>query len=75
MVTENQIIEKLKLAFADAQIAARDLTGGGDHWQVAITTKAFAGKSLVDQHKLVYAALGSLMEREIHALSLQTKEV
>ena len=74
MVTEIAIVEKLKQVFPDAEVIARDLTGGGDHWQVQITTNAFTGKSLVEQHQLVYGALGNWMKREIHALSLQTKE-
>jgi stress-induced morphogen len=51
------------------------MTGGGDHWQVSIETSQFAGKSLVEQHQLVYKALGDWMKREIHALALTTKAI
>jgi acid stress-induced BolA-like protein IbaG/YrbA len=54
---------------------ARALVRGDDgvHFEATVTSEAFAGKSLVQQHRLVYAALGGRFEREdIHALSLKT---
>ena len=51
----------------------RDLTGGGDHYQVVVVHDSFAGKGLVDQHKMVYDALKpELGDERIHALSLKT---
>ena len=44
----------------------------GEHFSAEITTPAFRGKSLVQQHQLVYQALGDLMRRDIHALALRT---
>ncbi|HRX62253.1 MAG TPA: BolA/IbaG family iron-sulfur metabolism protein [Candidatus Competibacter sp.] len=45
----------------------------GVHFEAVVLSEDFAGKSLVQQHRLVYAALGGRMEREeIHALSLKT---
>lgn len=75
MVTAEIIIERIKAHLPTAQIQARDLTGGGDHWSVAIKASEFKGKSLVEQHQMVYAALGELMRQDIHALALDTKEV
>lgn len=75
MVTAEVIIERIKSALPTADIKARDLTGGGDHWSVSIKASEFRGKSLVEQHQLVYKALGELMRQEIHALALDTKEV
>jgi acid stress-induced BolA-like protein IbaG/YrbA len=54
---------------------ARVLVRGDDgvHFEAVVVSDHFAGKSLVQQHRLVYAALGGRMEREeIHALSLRT---
>jgi stress-induced morphogen len=51
------------------------MTGGGDHWQVIIESAHFQGKSLVEQHQLVYKALGDWMKRDIHALALTTKAI
>ncbi len=73
MTTAEVIIAKLKAAMPSAEIKASDMTGGGDHWQVAIKAKEFAGKSLVEQHQMVYKALGDMMKQEIHALALDTK--
>lgn len=64
---------KLQSNFPTADIKATDLTGGGDHWSVEISANEFAGKTLVEQHQLVYAALGDWMKKEIHALALNTK--
>jgi BolA protein len=44
---------------------------GGGHYNVTIVSPAFAGKNLIERHRLVYAALGELMHKDIHALSLQ----
>jgi stress-induced morphogen len=63
---------KLLESFPDAKIVCRDLTGGGDHWAVEIQSDQFLGKSLVEQHQMVYRALGEWMKIEIHALALQT---
>ncbi len=61
--------------FPDAKIRLSDMTGGGDHWQLLIESKVFTGLSLVQQHQQVYKALGEWMYREIHALSLTTREL
>ncbi|MGE0172754.1 MAG: BolA/IbaG family iron-sulfur metabolism protein [Oligoflexales bacterium] len=71
-MTSDQIIGRLKEHFADAKVRASDLTGGGDHWAVRIESREFAGKSLVEQHQMVYRALGDWMRQEIHALKLDT---
>jgi stress-induced morphogen len=63
---------KLAETFGDAQIKVSDMTGGGDHWQVQIVSTKFTDKSLIEQHQMVYAALGDWMKKEIHALALST---
>ena len=72
MVTQDQIVSRIQENIADATVQARDLTGGGDHWQVVVRSPAFAEKSLVQQHQMVYQALGEWMHKEIHALALDT---
>lgn len=47
--------------------------GGGTHWRLAIVAAAFAGKSTVARHRLIYQALGDLMENPIHALSIDAR--
>ena len=65
----------LEQAFPDAtELSVLDRTGGGDHFQVAVTSSRFAGLSLVDQHKLVYDALATpLADGSIHELRIKTK--
>ena len=49
-----------------------EVSGDGQHWEAVIVSSAFAGKSRVQRHQLVYAALGDRMREEIHALSMRT---
>lgn len=44
---------------------------GGSHWQLTIVSEAFRGKNAVARHRMVYEALGDLMERDIHALRIE----
>ena len=44
---------------------------GGSHWRLAIVSEAFRGKNAVARHRMVYAALGDLMKRDIHALKIE----
>jgi stress-induced morphogen len=66
------IKDQLMQHFPDATIKLKDLTGGGDHWSLEISSAAFNGKSLVQQHQLVYRALQHWINKEIHALALST---
>ena len=66
-------IEKLiREALPDADVTITDLAGDGDHYSARIVSSAFAGKTRVQQHKLVYEALGGRMGGELHALQLHT---
>ncbi len=49
-----------------------EVNGDGHHFEAVIVSGAFRGKSRVQQHQLVYRALGERMREEIHALSMQT---
>ena len=62
----------LKRAFPDAQIEIVDLAGDGDHWSARVVSEAFRGKRLVQQHQMVYQAIGPQMGGALHALALQT---
>lgn len=62
----------LREAFADADIVIQDLAGDGDHYKALIRSDAFAGKSRVAQHQMVYAALKGRMGGQLHALALET---
>ncbi len=66
------IVTMISTAIPDARVVMTDLAGDGDHYQAEIYALSFAGKSRIDQHKLVYAALGNKMGGELHALSIKT---
>ena len=70
-----QLESLLRDAFPDAQeLRVDDRTGGGDHFQVTVASRRFAGLSLVDQHRLVYDALAApLADGSIHELRIKTK--
>ena len=66
-------IEKLiKAALPDAKVVIRDLAGDGDHYAATVVSAAFAGKSKIQQHQMVYGALGGRMGGVLHALKLTT---
>ena len=66
-------IERLiREALPDARVEIRDLAGDGDHYAATVISEAFRGKTRVQQHQIVYAALKGRMGGELHALALQT---
>ena len=66
-------IERLiKSKLPDAQIVIRDLAGDGDHYAAHVVSIAFKGKTRVQQHQMVYDALGGRMGGALHALALTT---
>lgn len=72
MIEPEALHRELEEAFPGAVITITDLTGTRDHYQVSIVAEAFRGQTRMRQHKLVYEALGALMQGPIHALSLKT---
>jgi len=72
MISPDTVRELLSRAFPDVDLELTDLTGTQDHYQARIVSTAFAGKSLIEQHQLVYGALGEAMNGPIHALALKT---
>jgi len=62
----------IKAAFPDAEVTIEDLRGDGDHYAATVVCAAFKGKSRVQQHQMVYAALSGRMGGALHALALQT---
>jgi stress-induced morphogen len=68
-----EIERMIKDALPDAEVTIQDLAGDGDHYAATIVSGAFEGKSRVQQHQLVYAALQGRMGNELHALALNTR--
>jgi len=69
---QGEIVRMIKEALPDADVVIEDLRGDGDHYSARVVSKEFAGKSRVQQHQMVYAALQGRMGGELHALALQT---
>jgi stress-induced morphogen len=73
MAMDAREIERLiKAAIPDARIEIRDLAGDGDHYAATVTSAVFKGKTRVQQHQRVYAALQGRMGGALHALALTT---
>ena len=70
---KEEIEAKIRAALPDARVELRDLTGTSDHWVAVVVSAAFAGKSLIERHRMVFAALSEEMKGPIHALTLKTK--
>jgi len=74
MIAPDRIRAMLLSAFPGADIDVKDLTGTQDHFEATIVAAQFAGKSRIEQHQMVYRALGDSMKADIHALALTTRE-
>ncbi|MBC7799624.1 MAG: BolA family transcriptional regulator [Gemmatimonadaceae bacterium] len=68
----NEIEALIRSALPDAQVTIEDLAGDGDHYAATVVSEAFRGRSRVQQHQMVYAALQGRMGGALHALALQT---
>ena len=71
-ITAEEIHALIKSAIPDAQVQVRDFTGGGDHYEAVVVSAAFAGKTKVARHRMIYGALQEAMVQRIHALALTT---
>ena len=71
-MSAGEIEQMIKEAIPDAEVRIDDLRGDGDHYAAVITSTAFVGKTRVQQHQMVYAALQGRMGNELPAVALQT---
>lgn len=69
MVTPEQLKTWISSGFDNAEISVE---GDGHHFEAVIVASEFEGKSRIQRHQLVYAALGDKMKAEVHALSMKT---
>ena len=72
-MTKDNIEELIKQSIPDAKVTIEDLRGDGDHYSAIVVSKSFDGKSMIQQHKMVYKSLQGKMGNELHALELKTK--
>ncbi len=73
MISSDTLATLIQTHLPGAEVQIQDLTGTGDHYQAVVVSEAFSGKSLVQQHQLVYQAVNTVMAtEELHALALKT---
>ncbi|MDC0714489.1 BolA family transcriptional regulator [Stigmatella sp. ncwal1] len=73
MLNEESLRHRILEALPGSEVVVRDTTGTGDHFEAQVVSPAFTGKTMVQQHKLVYAPLQPLLATgELHALALKT---
>ncbi len=73
--TSAELKQRIEAAIPGARAEVEDYTGGGDHFRATVTAEAFAGRSRIEQHRLVYEVFGAEIGGPIHALSLKTAAV
>lgn len=71
-MSADEIYDLIMAALPDASVTVKDLVGDSNHFQAVIVSPSFAGKSKIQQHQMVYQAIGPRMGNELHALSLKT---
>ena len=69
-----EIENLIKEGLPDAKVEIQDLAGDGNHYSATISSSKFAGKTKIEQHKMVYNSLKGKMGNELHALAIKTKE-
>lgn len=75
-MTTDEVKRLIEAGIEGAEASVTDLTGTGDHFRADVVAAAFDGKSMIQQHKMVYGALGTHIEGSsapIHALQLFTR--
>lgn len=71
-MSAEEIEGMIRAALPDAEVEITDLAGDGDHYAATVTSAQFAGKNRIQQHRLVFDALGGKMGGTLHALQLTT---
>lgn len=71
-IAQQELHNLLAKKFPDAKIEITDLVGDSDHYSVQIFDNIFAGKSRVEQHKIVNEALKGILGTTLHALQIKT---
>ena len=73
-LSKKDLENHIKESIPDSTVIIEDLRGDGDHYSATVISKSFAGKSKIEQHKMVYNSLKGKMGNELHALAIKTKE-
>ena len=74
VITHDEIETLIRQALPDALVETQDRTGTRDHYNIHVRSQAFSGKPLLDQHRMIYDALGgALKDGRLHAIELRTQ--
>lgn len=71
LYSEERLYQAVAQAFPGALVSVRDTTGTNDHFELLVVSDVFAGRSLVERHRMIYAVLGDAVGGPIHALSIR----
>ena len=71
-MSAEEIETLVRASLPEAEITVQDLAGDGNHYRAHVVSPAFRGKTRVQQHQMVYEALGGRMGGTLHALALTT---
>ena len=72
MTTRERVADRIRTALPDARVEVHDLTGTDNHLEARVVSAAFAGKSRIERHRMVYAPLRDWIEDDtVHALSVR----
>ncbi|MGA8475162.1 MAG: BolA/IbaG family iron-sulfur metabolism protein [Candidatus Cybelea sp.] len=73
MIDDEALQNLIRTHLPDAEVGIVDRTGTMDHFNVTVRSHAFAGKTLIEQHQIVYGALkAALKDGRVHAIELKT---
>ncbi len=73
LIAPDEIRNKIQAALPGSAVTVRDMTGGGDHYEVEVVSEAFAGMSAIQRHRMVYTPLKDVLGGALHALALKTR--
>ena len=71
-MNKDKVRDLIQTGIIDSKVEVIDTTGTNDHFSVVVISDSFEGLSLIEQHQMVYKAVGAYMTNEIHALEIKT---
>lgn len=71
-ISRQEMQKRIEAAMPDAEMKLYDLTGDGSHYQLEVVSSHFAGKSMIEQHRMVYGVFADVIGQALHALALKT---
>ena len=71
-INPKEVETLIKNSLPSSEVVVEDLVGDGDHLQAIVISNLFEGKTLLEQHQMVYASLKETLKEQLHALALKT---